>query len=191
MEWIIVLAVALILALVLVLMKIAMPKFQQMQKKIDNLNLVSREILTGIPVIRAFVREKTEEERFEDANKDLTKTMLFTNRVMTFMMPTMMLIMNVISVLIVWVASNQIDAGHLQVGVMTAFITYTMLIVMSFLMICMISIMLPRAGVAVDRIEEVLNTEVLVKDEPDAEVLEELHLDPRFTLHYTILENEL
>lgn len=173
MEWIIVLAVALILALVLVLMKIAMPKFQQMQKKIDNLNLVSREILTGIPVIRAFVREKTEEERFEDANKDLTKTMLFTNRVMTFMMPTMMLIMNVISVLIVWVASNQIDAGHLQVGVMTAFITYTMLIVMSFLMICMISIMLPRAGVAVDRIEEVLNTEVLVKDEPNAEVLEE------------------
>lgn len=173
MEWIIVMAVALILVLVLILMKVAMPKFKQMQKKIDNLNLVSREILTGIPVIRAFVREKTEEERFEEANKDLTKTMLFTNRVMTFMMPMMMLIMNGISVLIVWVASNQIDAGNLQVGVMTAFITYTMQIVMSFLMICMISIMLPRAGVAVDRIEEVLHTEVLVNDEPEAEVLKD------------------
>lgn len=172
MEWIIVLAVALILVLVLVLMKIAMPKFKQMQKKIDNLNLVSREILTGIPVIRAFVREKTEEERFEQANQDLTRTMLFTNRVMTFMMPTMMLIMNGVSVLIVWVASNRIDAGYLQVGAMTAFITYTMQIVMSFLMICMLSIMLPRAGVAVDRIEEVLNTEVLVKDASEAETLD-------------------
>ena len=164
MEWIILVAVVTILVFVGILMKIAMPKFKQMQQKVDGLNLISREILTGLMVIRAFVREDVEEERFDDANKDLTKTMLFTNRVMTFMMPVMMLLMNGLSVLIVWVAANRIDAGVMQVGTMTAFITYTMQIVMAFLVICMFSIMLPRAGVAADRIEEVLDTEVLVQD---------------------------
>lgn len=164
MEWIILVAVVTILVFVGILMKIAMPKFKQMQQKVDGLNLISREILTGLMVIRAFVREDVEEERFDEANKDLTKTMLFTNRVMTFMMPVMMLLMNGLSVLIVWVAANRIDAGVMQVGTMTAFITYTMQIVMAFLVICMFSIMLPRAGVAADRIEEVLDTEVLVQD---------------------------
>ena len=164
MEWIILVAVVTILVFVGILMKIAMPKFKQMQQKVDGLNLISREILTGLMVIRAFVREDVEEERFDDANKDLTKTMLFTNRVMTFMMPVMMLLMNGLSVLIVWVAANRIDAGVMQVGTMTAFITYTMQIVMAFLVICMFSIMLPRAGVAANRIEEVLDTEVLVQD---------------------------
>lgn len=164
MEWIILVAVVTILVFVGILMKIAMPKFKQMQQKVDRLNLISREILTGLMVIRAFVREDVEEERFDEANKDLTKTMLFTNRVMTFMMPVMMLLMNGVSVLIVWVAANRIDAGVMQVGTMTAFITYTMQIVMAFLVICMFSIMLPRAGVAANRIEEVLDTEVLVQD---------------------------
>ena len=164
MEWIILVAVVTILVFVGILMKIAMPKFKQMQQKVDGLNLISREILTGLMVIRAFVREDVEEERFDEANKALTKTMLFTNRVMTFMMPVMMLLMNGLSVLIVWVAANRIDAGVMQVGTMTAFITYTMQIVMAFLVICMFSIMLPRAGVAADRIEEVLDTEVLVQD---------------------------
>lgn len=173
MEWIILLAVLTILVLVGTLMLIAMPKFKIMQKKVDNLNLISREILTGLMVIRAFVREDTEEKRFDEANQDLTQTMLFTNRVMTFMMPMMMLIMNGISILIVWISANRIDAGVMQVGSMTAFITYTMQIVMAFLIICMFSIMLPRAGVAADRIEEVLNTEVLVNDAPDAGILEQ------------------
>ncbi len=164
MEWIILVAVVTILVFVGILMKIAMPKFKQMQQKVDGLNLISREILTGLMVIRAFVREDVEEERFDETNKDLTKTMLFTNRVMTFMMPVMMLLMNGVSVLIVWVAANRIDAGVMQVGTMTAFITYTMQIVMAFLVICMFSIMLPRAGVAVNRIEEVLDTKVLVQD---------------------------
>ena len=164
MEWIILVAVVTILVFVGILMKITMPKFKQMQQKVDGLNLISREILTGLMVIRAFVREDVEEERFDEANKDLTKTMLFTNRVMTFMMPVMMLLMNGVSVLIVWVAANRIDAGVMQVGTMTAFITYTMQIVMAFLVICMFSIMLPRAGVAANRIEEVLDTEVLVQD---------------------------
>ena len=132
MGWIIVLA---ILGYVMVLMAVAMPKFQLMQKLVDNINLVSREILTGLSVIRAFGREKKEEERFDVANKDLTKTMLFTNRVMTFMMPGMMMIMNVLSVGIVWVGAHKIDAGTMQVGAMTAFITYAMMIVMSFLML--------------------------------------------------------
>lgn len=173
MEWIIVLAVVVIMLLIGTLMLIAMPKFRLMQEKVDRLNLVSREILTGLMVIRAFVREDTEEQRFDEANRDLTKTMLFTNRVMTFMMPMMMVIMNGLSVLIVWVAANRIDAGVMQVGSMTAFITYTMQIVMAFLVICMFSIMLPRAGVAVKRIEEVLSTEVLVQDADTAEELKE------------------
>lgn len=171
MEWIILLAVVVISLFVGLLMMIAMPKFKEMQRKVDNLNLVSREILTGLMVIRAFVREDTEEKRFDEANQDLTKTMLFTNRVMTFMMPVMMLLMNGLSVLIVWVAANRIDAGVMQVGTMTAFITYTMQIVMAFLVICVFSIMLPRAGVAAGRIEEVLDTEVLVTDDEHAEEL--------------------
>ena len=164
MSWIIVVAVAAIMVLVLILMTLAMPKFKKMQDLVDRLNLVSREILTGIPVIRAFSREKHEEERFEEANTNLMKTQLFTNRVMTFMMPAMMFIMNGISVLIVWTGAHGIDQGNLQVGDMMAFITYTMQIVMSFLMLTMISIMLPRAGVAADRIEEVLRTEPSIHD---------------------------
>ncbi len=164
MTWIIALAVVVIMLLVATLMKIAMPKFKIMQKKVDNLNLVMREILTGLPVIRAFSREKYEEKRFDGANKDLTKTMLFTNRVMTFMMPSMTFVMNGISVLIIWVSSKQIDLGNLQVGGMTAFLTYTMQIVMAFLMITMISVMLPRAAVSAERIDEILTTEPSVQD---------------------------
>lgn len=164
MGWIIALAVIVIMSFVFLLMAIAMPKFKKMQKLIDNVNLVSREILTGLSVIRAFGREKKEEERFDTANKNLTATMLFTNRVMTFMMPVMMLIMNGLSVAIVWVAAHRIDTGVMQVGAMTAFITYAMQIVMSFLMLTMMSIMLPRAIVAADRIDEVLNTKSSIED---------------------------
>ncbi len=159
LDWIIVLAVMVIIGTVLVLMSIALPKFKIMQKLMDKLNLVSREILTGVLVIRAFSREKKEEERFEDANKELMSTQLFTNRVMTFMMPIMMFIMNGITVLIVWMGAKGIDNGRLQVGDMMAFITYAMMIIMSFLMLTMISIMLPRAGVAASRIDEVIETE--------------------------------
>ena len=165
MGWIIALAVILILGFVLTLMAIAMPKFKMMQTLVDKVNLVSREILTGLNVIRAFGREKTEEERFDNANKELTKTQLFTNRVMTFMMPGMMLIMYGVTLLIVWVASKNIDAGTLQVGQMTAFITYSMSIIMSFLMLTVMSIMLPRAGVAAERIDEVLRTESSVMEQ--------------------------
>lgn len=164
MGWIIAVAVLAIVLLVLTLMSIAMPKFKIMQALVDKLNLVSREILTGIPVIRAFSREKFEEERFDRANKELMKTQLFTNRVMTFMMPVMMMIMNGITVMIVWFGAMGVDAGRLQVGDMLAFITYTMQIVMAFLMITMISIMLPRAGVAAERIEEVLHMEASIHD---------------------------
>lgn len=164
MGYIIVIAVVTILLVVMTLMIIAMPKFKLMQKLVDALNLVSREILTGISVIRAFGREKQEEQRFEKANKDLTSTMLFTNRVMTFMMPIMTILMNGLSVLIVWIAAHKIDEGSMQVGAMTAFITYTMQIVMSFLMITVMSIMLPRAAVAAERIDEVLKTDSSVLD---------------------------
>lgn len=164
MSWIIVVAVLAIMALVLILMALAMPKFKKMQDLVDRLNLVSREILTGIPVIRAFSREKHEEQRFDVANTNLMQTQLFTNRVMTFMMPAMMFIMNGISVLIVWTGAHGINHGNLQVGDMMAFITYTMQIVMAFLMLTMISIMLPRAGVAADRIDEVLKTEPTIHD---------------------------
>ena len=169
MGWIIVLAILVILGYVMVLMAVTMPKFQLMQKLVDNINLVSREILTGLSVIRAFGREKKEEDRFDVANKDLTKTMLFTNRVMTFMMPGMMMIMNVLSVGIVWVGAHKIDAGTMQVGAMTAFITYAMMIVMSFLMLTMMSIMLPRAAVAADRIDEVSQTESSIHDAKEPE----------------------
>ncbi len=172
MEWIIVVAVAALLCLVAILMSLAMPKFKIMQDLVDRVNLVSREILTGIPVIRAFSREKKEEERFDDANKSLTKVMLFTNRVMTFMMPLMMMVMYGITILIEWVASHRIDQGALEVGSMTAFITYTMQIVMSFLMITMVSIMLPRAAVAAERIDDVLDTDVSIKDKKEAKMLD-------------------
>lgn len=164
MGWIIGVAVGTALLLVAVLMSLAMPKFKSMQRLIDKLNLVSREILTGNMVIRAFSREKHEEKRFDLANRDLMKTQLFTNRVMTFMMPAMMLLMNGVSVLIVWVGGHGIDAGNLQVGDMIAFITYTMQIVMAFLMIAIISIILPRAGVAATRINEVLETKPTIHD---------------------------
>lgn len=164
MGWIIALAVILIMGIVLLLVRVAMPKFQSMQKLVDALNLVSREILTGLPVIRAFGREEKEEERFDAANKDLMKTQLFTSRVMNFMMPGMMLVMYGVTLLIVWVSAHRIDAGTLQVGAMTAFITYAMQIVMSFLVLTMMSIMLPRAGVAAERIDEVLKTDTCIKE---------------------------
>ncbi len=164
MGWVIVLAVLVILGIVGVLMAIAMPKFQKMQVLVDKVNLVSREILTGLSVIRAFGREKTEEERFDKANRDLTRTNLFVNRVMTFMMPVMMLIMYSLTILIVWVGSHRIDGGSMQVGSMTAFITYAMMIVMSFLMLTMMSVMLPRGSVAAKRIDEVLQTKTSVQE---------------------------
>lgn len=164
MGWIIGVAVGSIILLVGILMKIALPKFKKMQILVDKLNLVSREILTGLSVIRAFSREKFEEKRFEEANNELTRTQLVTNRTMTFMMPLMMLIMNAITVLIVWNGAQGIDVGNLQVGEMMAFITYTMQIVMSFLILTMVSIMLPRAGVAATRIDEILNTDVTIID---------------------------
>lgn len=168
MGYIIGIAIAAILVLVIILMVLALPKFKIMQKLVDRVNLVSREILTGIPVIRAFSREKHEEERFDEANKNLTNVMLFTNRVMTFMMPVLMLIMNGISVSIVWIGAHKIDTGNMEIGTMTAFITYTMMIVMAFLMLTAVSIMLPRAGVAADRIAEVLSTEVSIVNKDNA-----------------------
>ncbi len=164
MTWILGVAVVLILLVIVVLFQIAMPKFTKLQTLIDRLNLVTREILTGIPVIRAFSREKHEEERFEKANMDLTKTNLFVNRCMTFMMPTMMLIMNGISVLILYNGSYAVDNGTMQVGNVMAFIQYAMQIIMSFLMITAMSIMLPRANVAALRIGEVLDTEETIRD---------------------------
>ena len=164
LEWIIFVAVTALLALIAVLMNVAMPKFKQMQVLVDRLNLVSREILTGIMPIRAFSREQHEEARFDAANTDLMRTQLFTNRVMAAMMPFMTLIMNGTSLLIVWFGGKQIDAGTMQVGSMIAFITYTMQIVMSFLMLTMVAVMLPRAGVAADRIDEVLTTEPAIHD---------------------------
>lgn len=164
MSWIVVVAVALVIMTVIILVNITMPKFKMMQTLVDNLNLVSREILTGVPVIRAFSREKFEEKRFDKANTELMSTQLFTNKVMALMFPLMTFIMNAVSVLIVWVAAKQIDLGALQVGDMMAFITYTMQIIMSFLMLSMISVMLPRAGVAAGRIDEVIHTEVTIQD---------------------------
>lgn len=164
MGWIIGIAVGSIILLVGVLMSVTMPKFKKMQTLVDRLNLVSREILTGVPVIRAFSREKFEEERFAGANEDLMKTQLFTSRVMSMMMPAMMMIMNCITVMIVWFGAQGVDMGNLQVGDMMAFITYTMQIVMAFLMITMVSVMLPRAGVAANRIEEVLHTKESISD---------------------------
>ncbi len=172
MGWLIVVAVIVILAFVMILMSVAMPKFKRMQEKVDDVNLVSREILTGLPVIRAFRREDKEEERFDGVNRELTKTMLFTNRVMTLMMPGMMLIMYALTVAIVWVAAKKIDLGVMQVGSMTAFITYAMLIVMAFLMLTMMSVMLPRAGVAADRIDEVLHTDFTIREAAEPKHIE-------------------
>lgn len=164
MSWIIALAVGVIFVVILSLFTIVMPKFKVVQKYVDKLNLVTREIITGIPVIRAFSTQEHEYKRFESANKDLTKTNLFVNRVMAGMMPIMMLIMNGITVLIVWNGSKAIDAGNMQVGDMMAFMQYAMQIIMAFLMISMISILLPRASVSAGRVDEVLETEVIIKD---------------------------
>ena len=168
LSWIVVLDVALLLLLMLFLMNVAMPKFKVMQQLVDRLNLVSREILTGIMPVRAFSREKFEEQRFDKANKELMGTQLFTNRAMVAMMPFMTLIMNGTSLLIVWFGGKAMDAGTMQVGEMIAFITYTMQIVMSFLMLAMVAVMLPRAGVAADRIDEVIRTKATIRDPDEA-----------------------
>lgn len=172
--WIIVVAVAVIVSLIGTLVAIANPKFKIMQSLVDKLNLVSREVLTGLPVIRAFSREEYEEKRFAKANDELMRTQLFTNRVMNFMMPGMMLVMNAISVAIVWFGAKGVDLGNLQVGDLMAFITYTMMIVMSFLMITMMSIMLPRAGVAAGRIEEVMKLDSSITDKAQTVELEKV-----------------
>ena len=171
MAWIIGVAIIAILFVVATLFIIAMPRFKKLQQLIDKLNLVAREILTGLPVIRAFNTEKKEEKRFDKANMDLTKTNLFVNRAMSFMMPTLMLIMNGISLLIVWVGAHGIDNGTMQVGNMMAFIQYTMQIVMSFLMISMVSIMLPRASVSANRINEIIETDEAIKDSKEPKKL--------------------
>ena len=171
MAWIIGVAIIAILFVVATLFIIAMPRFKKLQQLIDKLNLVAREILTGLPVIRAFNTEKKEEKRFDKANMDLTKTNLFVNRAMSFMMPTLMLIMNGISLLIVWVGAHGIDNGTMQVGNMIAFIQYTMQIVMSFLMISMVSIMLPRASVSANRINEIIETDEAIKDSKEPKKL--------------------
>ena len=172
MAWIIGVAILAILVVVATLFIIAMPRFKKLQELIDKLNLVAREILTGLPVIRAFNTEKKEEKRFDKANVDLTKTNLFVNRAMSFMMPTLMLIMNAISLLIVWVGAHGIDNGTMQVGNMMAFIQYTMQIVMSFLMISMVSIMLPRASVSANRINEILETEEAIQESKEPKKLD-------------------
>ena len=164
MSWIIGLAVAIIVVIVGFLFFVVMPKFKLIQNQVDRLNLVSREILTGLSVIRAFGTQKHEEERFDDANKALTKTNLFVNRAMTFMMPLMMFVMNSITLLIVWVGGHSINDGVMQVGDMMAFIQYTMQIIMAFLMICMISVMLPRAAVSAERVDKVLKSETKIHD---------------------------
>lgn len=171
MSWIIAVAVAAITCVIAFLFFVVMPKFKILQKLVDRLNLVTREILSGIMVIRAFSREKYEEKRFDKANRELTKTNLFVNRVMSMMMPLMMLIMNLITVMIVWFGAKGIDGGQMQVGDMMAFITYTMQIIMSFLMIAMMSIMLPRALVSVQRIDEVLTTESSIVEKSDTKKL--------------------
>ncbi|MBR3147459.1 MAG: ABC transporter ATP-binding protein [Eubacterium sp.] len=169
MEWIIVLAVLTVIGLVAVMMSVTIPRFRKMQELVDALNRVAREILTGLPVIRAFGSEKMEEARFDKANRDLTDTQLFTTRIMTMMQPGMMLIMNGLIVAITWTAAHRIDDGVMQVGQMTAFITYSMMIVISFLMMSIMSILLPRAGVAADRIQEILDTKssIVEKEEPE------------------------
>lgn len=174
MSYVIALGVASAIVLVVILMVIALPKFRIMQELVDALNSVSRSILTGIPVIRAFGRESSAEKRFDKANSNLKKTQLFTNRVMTFMPPLLMLLMNFLGVVIIWVASHRIDTGDMQVGSMTAFLTYSMMIVMSFMILTVMSILIPRAGVAANRIDEVIKSESSVLDRPDAVELKEI-----------------
>lgn len=173
MTWILALAVVVIMLFVVLLFRIAMPKFTKLQFLIDELNLVSREILTGVPVVRAFSREKHEEERFEEANARLTKTNLFVNRCMTFMMPVMMLLMNGVTVLIVWNGAHAVNEGSMQVGNMMAFMQYAMQIIMAFLMITMMSIMIPRANVAAKRINEVMETQVSIQDSQEVQSVQE------------------
>lgn len=173
MTWILALAVVVITLFVVLLFRIAMPKFTRLQFLIDELNLVSREILTGVPVVRAFSREKHEEERFEEANARLTKTNLFVNRCMTFMMPVMMLLMNGVTVLIVWNGAHAVNEGSMQVGNMMAFMQYAMQIIMAFLMITMMSIMIPRANVAAKRINEVMETKVSIQDSQEVQSVQE------------------
>ena len=165
MTWIIGVAVLGVLVIVGILFTTVMPRFKILQNLVDKLNLVTREILTGLPVIRAFSTERFEEKRFDGVNKDLTKVNMFVNRMMSCMMPAMMFVMNAISVLIVWVGAKNIDTGSMQVGDMMAFIQYTMQIIMSFLMISMISVMLPRAAVSANRINEVLEKDIIIKDD--------------------------
>ncbi len=167
MSWVIFLGVSMVIGIIMLLMAIANPKFRIMQKLVDNLNSVSREILTGLQVVRAFGREKTEEERFDKANQELRRTQLFTNRVMTFMSPSIDMVMYTVIVLITWIAAKRIDSGTLQVGAMTAFITYTMIVITSFMVVTAMSIMLPRAAIAADRIHEVLTTESSIKEKED------------------------
>ncbi len=181
MGWIIGVAVISILLLVVVLFSFAMPKFKSVQKLVDRLNLVTRESLTGMLVIRAFSTQKYEEEKFEIANRNLTKTNLFVNRIMTIMMPLMMFIMNAITLLIVWVGSHRIDEGVMQVGTMMAFMQYTMQIIMAFLMISMVSVILPRAMVSAQRVSEVLNVDVAIKD---ADKLEMFNHEEKGTIEF-------
>ena len=164
LNWLIVVAVVTIMALVFILMRLSMPKFKMMQKLVDKMNLVSREILTGVSVIRAFSREDFEKKRFEDANMDLMKTQLYTGRLMVCMSPLMTLVMNGVTVAIVWFGAQGVNTGRVQVGEIMAFITYTMVIIMGFLMITIISVMLPRAAVAAGRIQEVVTTEASICD---------------------------
>ena len=173
MAWVIGIAILAILFVIGTLFILAMPKFKKLQDLIDRLNLVSREILTGLPVIRAFNKEKKEEERFEKANFDLMKTNIFVNRAMSMMMPLLMFIMNSIAILIIWVGAHSIDEGLIQVGDMMAFIQYTMHIVMSFLVISMISIMLPRAAISAKRINEVIEKDISIKDAPKTKKFDE------------------
>ena len=171
MGWVIALAVIAILGIMMALMAIAMPKFKSMQKLVDNLNRISREILTGLPVIRAFGSEKREEKRFEKANRDLYKVQVFVNKTMAFMLPIFMFIMFGLSTLIIWLSANRINAGTMQVGQMTAFITYAMQIVMSFLFLTILAIIVPRSAVAAKRIDEVLLTEPSIKNADNAVVV--------------------
>lgn len=173
MAWIIGFAILGVVGIVLVLFIIAMPRFKKLQDLIDKLNLVSREILTGLPVIRAFHTEKREEARFEQANQELMKSYVFVNRAMSMMMPSLMFIMNGIMLLIIWVGGHSVEEGMIQVGDMMAFIQYTMQIIMSFLMISMISIMLPRAGVSAKRINEVLETNPKITDPKEPQSFDE------------------
>ena len=167
MLWIIIAAVAILLTMIVVVFAIALPRFRLVQKLVDRLNLVTREILTGLMVIRAFNTQRFEEKKFDDANVDLTKTNLFINRIMVFMMPAMMLLMNGVMLVIIWVGAHQVDLGSMQVGNMMAFMQYTLQIIMAFMMVTIMFIMLPRAGVSAQRIAEVLETELAITDPPE------------------------